>query len=116
MAELVINGNSSTLVDSDRYSYITNSSGISTLQYQKTINDGIYYIEVKNGSQSMTRLDLYNIPTLTSDIEKRLFLNLYPHLIDDLMNVMGAGKTYSIHDVAMACIRRVINESSSTSK
>jgi len=116
MADLVITGNSSTLVESDRYSYITNSIGSSTIQHQKTINDGIYYIEVKNGSQSMTRLDLYNIPPLTSDIEKRLFLNLYPHLVDDLMNVMGTGKTYNIHDVAMACIRRVLNESSSTSK
>ena len=115
MADLVISDNSSP-IDSSRYSYITNSNGTSTLQYQKTINDGIYYIVVKDGSQNMTRLDLYNIPPLTSDIEKRLFLNLYPHLIDDLMNVMGAGKTYSIHDVAMACIRRVINESSSTSK
>ena len=114
MADLVVSDIGSTHVDSDRYSYVVNSSG--TLQYQKTINDGIYYIVVKDGSQNMTRLDLHNIPPLTSDIEKRLFMNLYPHLVDDLMNVMGAGKTYSIHDVAMACIRRVINESSSTSK
>lgn len=113
MADLVISDNSSP-IDSNRYSYITNSNG--TLQYQKTINDGIYYIVVKDGSQNMTRLDLHNIPPLTSDIEKRLFMNLYPHLVDDLMNVMGTGKTYSIHDVAMTCIRRVINESSSTSK
>ena len=115
MADLVISDNTFP-IDSSRYSYEVNSSGASNIYYNNTINDGIYYIQVKNGSQSMTRLDLYNIPPLTSDTEKRLFLNLYPHLIDDLMNVMGNGKTYTIHEVAMACIRRVINESSSTSK
>jgi hypothetical protein len=114
MADLFISGNSANLTKNS--SVTISTQGAITLQSFKQTDDGIYYIVVKDGHQNMTRLDLYNLPPLTSDVEKKLFMNLYPRLIDDLMNVMGSKKSYSIHDIAMTCIRRVLNESSSTSK
>lgn len=114
MADLIFSNNSFDLTKSS--SVTISTQGAITLQASQYQNDGVYYIVVKDGHQNMTRLDLYNIPPLTSDVEKKLFMNLYPRLIDDLVNVMGSKKSYSIHDIAMTCIRRVLNESSSTSK
>jgi hypothetical protein len=80
------------------------------------LGEGSYLITIKGGHKSMLNLDLANMPPLDDVVKQRLFMILYPHLVKDISEMMYGKKSYSPHDVAMACIRRIVNESSSISE
>ena len=79
-------------------------------------DEGSYLITIKGGQKSMLNLNLANMPPLDDAVKQRLFMILYPHLVSDIAEMMFGKKSYSPHEVAIACIRRIVNESSSISE
>ena len=107
------------MADSFYINKVSEDSNLSdfTVSYAtQDLDEGSYLITIKDGCKSMLNIDLVNLPPLDDAVKQRLFMILYPHLVSDIAEMMFGKKSYSPHEVAIACIRRIVNESSSISE